>query len=385
MTDDPLRVLLWAPVPPPLGGVARWAERYGRSAAAAGIEVETVDTAPRTEAFTERSEFRLDRLKPAARAFAQLSKTLARFHPQVAHLTTTLSWATPRDIAAAWVCQRVGVPTVLHIRASTHIIEWRDKMPAWRRALLDHALQSVDAVLVLSVELEAYLKQAVPRARIERIPNMIEVAEAAEQSEGAAVLPPRTRPRVLFIGKRTPKKGVGELADAVLALDGVELAIVGGPGGAIDPEHARTMEASLAQLRAAGRLVETDELPPEQVTRAYREADVFCLPTWREGLPNVLLEAMAAGMACVATPVGAIPEVLREDRGILVPVNDRVALTEALGRLLADSELRRAYGQRAQQAALAEYGTQAVMARYRALYVDLIAQRGSGGQAARRN
>jgi glycosyltransferase involved in cell wall biosynthesis len=117
--------------------------------------------------------------------------------------------------------------------------------------------------------------------------------------------------------------------------------------------------------------VETGRVSPEQATRSYREADVFALPTHREGFPNTLLEAMAAGLPCVATPVGAIPEMLEGEHGLLVPVGDVRALREALGRLVRDPGLRARLGQAVRERVGERYSLDAVMRRYRALYLEL--------------
>jgi glycosyltransferase involved in cell wall biosynthesis len=171
-----------------------------------------------------------------------------------------------------------------------------------------------------------------------------------------------------------PLKGLGELAEAVLDLEGCELAVVGGEaGGAIDAAADRRMADALARLRSHGRLVETGPVSPEQATRSYREADVFALPTHREGFPNTLLEAMAAGLPCIATAVGAIPEMLEGDCGILVPVGDVGALREALAGLIGNAALRARLGQSARERVAERYALEAVMRRYRALYLELAA------------
>jgi glycosyltransferase involved in cell wall biosynthesis len=93
--------------------------------------------------------------------------------------------------------------------------------------------------------------------------------------------------------------------------------------------------------------------PRAELAPLYAEADVFAFPTWREGFPNVVLEAMAAGLPLVATPVGAIPDVVREgDEALLVPARDPDALAAALQRLVSDAALRRAMGARARERAL---------------------------------
>jgi len=365
-----LRVGLWGPVPPPLGGIGVWTLRYLAGAAAAGLDVSLIDTSPKGHQISERSAFRVGRLHLAARSLWHLGGLLRRRRPDVVHLTTSLFWATAREAAALALCRRARVPTVLHIHASSQIIQWREGLGRPQRLLLDATLQSADCLLVLSRELEAYLREVLPRQRIARIGNMVDLAPP-----GTPVLPPRQRLRVLFVGACTPLKGLTELADAMLGLPDAELIVVGDPGEAMDPQRGAALTEALARLRATGRLTTAGELPPERTGQIYREVDVFALPSHREGLPTVLLEAMAADLPCVVTGVGAIPEVIAGGLALQVPVADVGALRTALARLLGDASLRASLGSQAGFSVRARYGVAAIMAQYRALYGDVCGPR----------
>jgi glycosyltransferase involved in cell wall biosynthesis len=368
----PLRVCLWAPVPPPEGGISRWTVRYCSEAPKFGLEVPVVDTALRSASFTERSHFSLSRMRAGFRALSELQRVLRRERPHAAHITTSLFWATPRDMLALWLCRLHGVPAVLNIRASSQIVTWREGLGPLRRLLLDIALRSAAAITVLSRELRGYLECSIPSLRVRLIPNMVSVNELGSQVRTAdyRIPPRRAKHRVLYAGFRTPLKGVGDLADAVLGLDDCELILAGGDGEAADPAMRARMEASLQQLRRAGRLMETGILAADELLSLYRQVDLFVLPTYREGLPNVLLEAMAAGLACIATPVGAIPDVLTTDCGVLVPVADPSALRNAIRELLCDDTRRHELGARAQLRISEHYSTDAVMTAYRSLYSE---------------
>ncbi len=142
-----------------------------------------------------------------------------------------------------------------------------------------------------------------------------------------------------------PKKGFDMLVEAssLLADRGVEVeATLAGEDG----EHSEEIRRLIA-ARGVGRRFElAGPLDQSELHRAYLGADVFCLPCRiladgdRDGIPNVLVEAMACGLPVVTTPVSGIPELVRaEDNGLLVPPDDPEAVAEALLRLRTDPEL----------------------------------------------
>jgi len=108
--------------------------------------------------------------------------------------------------------------------------------------------------------------------------------------------------------------------------------VVGAPDGEADARPA--IAEAVARHRLEGRVHLVGPQSPEQLVDWYNAADVFCLATTREGSPNVLLEALACGLPCVATPVGGNPEAVRGARqGMLVdpaPASMAQALERAL-------------------------------------------------------
>jgi glycosyltransferase involved in cell wall biosynthesis len=174
--------------------------------------------------------------------------------------------------------------------------------------------------------------------------------------------------RVLFVGWLLEAKGVRELLEAAARLPDMHLTLVG-------PEETSFVATLRAPLEALGSRVRVlPARPRAEVIALYHEADLFVLPTWREGFPNVVLEAMAAGLPVVATPVGAIPDAVRDgEEGLLVPVRDARALERALATLIADPELRLAMGRRARARAEAVFSLPAVVEQLEAVYQELLA------------
>ena len=137
----------------------------------------------------------------------------------------------------------------------------------------------------------------------------------------------------------------------------------------------------LAELQAASAPWRTQAHFPGSVLRdtlpdLYRAADLFVLPAVHDakgnvdGLPNVILEAMASGLPVVATGISGIPLAVEPERtGLLVPERDAAALAAALLSLLADPERARAMGERGRRKAAAELTWDVVAARYREGYL----------------
>jgi glycosyltransferase involved in cell wall biosynthesis len=111
---------------------------------------------------------------------------------------------------------------------------------------------------------------------------------------------------------------------------------------------------------------------PDEVAARLRRADVFALPSHREGLPLALLEAMAAELAVVVTPVGEMAAVVEDGAcGVVVPASDAPRLASVLRALAADRSRVRALGTAARRRVASAYAADAGIARLRALWSEL--------------
>jgi glycosyltransferase involved in cell wall biosynthesis len=133
---------------------------------------------------------------------------------------------------------------------------------------------------------------------------------------------------IIYVGRLVHTKGLRELIDAFESLAGEDprcrLVLVGeGPmrGGLLD---------LISRCGLADRVVLTGGLPPARVADWICAADVLTLPSWSEGYPNVVVEALACGRPVVATDVGGTREIVSSFNGVLIPPRDTGALREAL-------------------------------------------------------
>jgi len=141
--------------------------------------------------------------------------------------------------------------------------------------------------------------------------------------------------RLLFVGRLAEQKGLPILLDALAKVEGATLDIAG------DGPERKLLEQRVDELNISDRVKILGYQSQTQVRALLKEADLFVMSSFAEGLPVVLIEAMAAGVPVVATWVAGIPEIVRDEHnGLLVPPGDAKALAQAIRRLLNDPDLR---------------------------------------------
>jgi glycosyltransferase involved in cell wall biosynthesis len=256
----------------------------------------------------------------------------------VLHLNLAVQGSTWRKLILAWIAHGMGVPYVLHLHGAEYQEFWtevpnrRNRATGW---LFAHAAR----VIVLGTIWEQFVLSRVPGigSRLLIVPNAAPRPVLEHRGGGNQV-------HILFLGRVGDRKGVPQLGAALARMQGDPSwrATIAGDGN---------VEAARVAAREAG-LADRVDIPgwvgPEQVAELIANADIMVLPSFHENLPISVIEAMAAGLAIVATPVGAVEDIITDEvNGLLVPPGDVDALTLALQRLVADPALRARLGKAA--------------------------------------
>lgn len=362
-TDEPmrpLRLLLIVRKPPPKGGIARWTLLVmGWLQGQGEVLFRHVDTASRWRALDDPSipkQLVLGMLQGFHDAWRVLVQ-LVRFQPDVIHLTTSGGMAGMRDIVFMCLARLFRVPAVYHIHFGR--IPELVKSGGWEWQLLRRAMRMAHKVVVIDPKTGLALKEILPPQKLVLVPNGI-VLEGIPPTKTSASDRTKT---VYFLGWVVPTKGIRELMEAWQAVDrpGWELKVAG-PG---DRAYRQEMAGGLAN---GAKVQFLGELSQSQGWNLMQEADIFILPSYTEGFPYVILEAMAAGKAIVATRVGAIPDMLDAETaypcGLLVEPKEPRALGEVLSLVMSDSALRSELGRRARAKVERSYDARMVFGRY---------------------
>ena len=204
------------------------------------------------------------------------------------------------------------------------------------RWLIAAVLRLPDTVIAQSAFAQGVIRAAGRSGEIILLPNWSRTLPAVPVRSGGQA------PQCLFIaGLEARRKGVEEVIAAAQMLRA---------RGCLARIHiVAATPALVARIVALGLSGVTSEGPAAHasVLAAMARCDVFLLPSHGEGFPNSLVEAMAVGMACIATPVGAVPEMAEGGGVVTVPVGDAGSLADAIERLAYSAARRQELGQRA--------------------------------------
>jgi glycosyltransferase involved in cell wall biosynthesis len=238
----------------------------------------------------------------------------------------------PDGVAAVQLGRRLGVPVVLTARGSDVNVLARVAAP---RRMIVGAIRGAARVVAVSEALRIELVHlGAEESRISVLRNGVDLDVFRP---AASATPARARKRLLLVGHLKEGKGHRLAIDAMAELADAELVIVGDGPLRDDLERYARERGVQERVRFAGRVAHA-ELP-----RFYNDADVLVLASEREGMPNVVLEALACGTPVVATAVGGIPEVLTDPvAGVLMTSRSPRALVTAVEQLFAVYPVRAA-------------------------------------------
>jgi glycosyltransferase involved in cell wall biosynthesis len=255
-----------------------------------------------------------------------------------------VDWAYPDGCGVAKIARWLDVPFVISVAGSDANVYMTWLIRRWQ---IRRMMRQSGSVITRSQALCDVLKSnGVPALKIRTIYNGVDCdlyrpfpRDEVLRSLGIAA----GEPTAIYVGRLSPEKRVEDLLTAVAILSRtqnrkVRLLVVG------DGPLRSPLETMATELGIAAHVHWLGAQPPSAVARLISAANVLCLGSLREGVPNVLMEAMACGVPVVATRVGGIPEVVPDFAGILVPPSNAekfaTGIATALDRVWLPEKVR---------------------------------------------
>lgn len=259
----------------------------------------------------------------------------------VVHLHGTVGLSLFRKSFFIWLARISGCRIAFHFHAPQSVFEQFFEKPGFVRSYALATLKQCDAIVVLSDSWKEIVRAVLPDSEIVVIYNPVMEALGGTRSHVEESLD------VLYLAHLIRRKGFDDLVKAFAkVVDNVPDArlVFCGSG---ETKYAQELSEELDISR---NVVFRGWIPETEIAKELSTAAVFCLPSYDEGLPMGILEAMSSGVAVVATPVGGIPDVLfHEDNALLVDPGDIEGLSTQLTRLLTDKVLRKRLADKALQ------------------------------------
>lgn len=256
-----------------------------------------------------------------------------------------------------------GIPVILHLHGSETKLFY-NSLPAFAQRLISRQLTLASAVLVLSESWRLFVLEVAPKAHVIVLPNYVELPEPAARPINNAKI------NVLFLGLVGDRKGVYDLIEAFAAAvkNVPQLFLRIGGNGDVDKAKALIRKLGLeANIECLGWV------SGEAKIDLLREADIFVLPSYNEGLPVSILEAMSWSIPVITTTVGGIPELI-EDRvnGFLISPGNISALQNLLEQLGSDPAIRRRSGMAGRASIQKQYSKEVILPKLASLYAGYV-------------
>jgi glycosyltransferase involved in cell wall biosynthesis len=315
------------------------------------------------------------RLKTAFVAFTSLIGLLLRRRVSFIHCHAAMKGSFWRKSIFALLAKVFDVPVALHLHGGI-MKEFVARQPFLLRKLIQWILSKQSVVIVLSKSWKEYVKSISPNANIHILSNYVVLPEL----NGIEIRNDSRHIDVLFLGVINQAKGVFDLLPAfkdALSLQPTLRLVIGGKG---EIERA---QAIAKELKIESNVIFTGWVSGEEKLKLLRQAQLYVLPSYNEGLPVSVLEAMSWQIPIISTRVGGIPELVRDGiDGLLITAGDQSALAKAISRIGQDAELRRQMGANARQHVECNFSREVILPQLEALYQSLMQNNVSGSDGS---
>lgn len=276
----------------------------------------------------------VQKIKTFLKALAQLIGILSSQKIDIVHTHVSEGGSAFRQAITTLIAVVFKKPVIMHTHGSEFHLFYHS-LPALMRRGMSWILGRCVYVIVLSESWKTFYVNEVNLAfeKVIVLPNAVTIpSQLPDRSHRSQVL-------FVFFGRIGQRKGAFDLVHAFanLAPDLQHQAklLLAGDGQVEEIRHL------VQELGLTSHITVLDWITPEQREEFSQQADVFVLPSYNEGLPMALLEAMSWGLPVITTPVGGIPEVVQSgENGILVEPGNIVQITDAMATLVQDRDYR---------------------------------------------
>ena len=348
--DDRIKVLMVGPDRSVHGGISGVVNNYYDAGITEKVDLNYIGT------MVEGSKLR--KLWQAVKAYIRFLKLLPEY--PIVHVNVASDSSYYRKSLFIKAAKRAGRKIVIHQHGGDFETFYEKEQNDRGRARIRQVLSMGDVFLVLSPKLKQFFKGILEPSKVILCPNAVPVPDSIEKEYG--------KQRILFLGRLCKEKGLRELFSVLPQLHGQFPQMHVLLGGIWEDEELLEEAAKMKEY-----VTDLGWLQGEAKKNYLRTSDLFVFPTYFEGQPVSVLEAMAYQCGIVATRVGGIPQMIEQEQtGLLIEPKDPEGLKSALQKLLSDPELCERLGKNARAKVQKEFSIEKSLQELIKIYQQLV-------------
>ncbi len=332
MFADKRKICMIVQAPTVKGGIAAVVNGYRDSQLEKKYEIIYV------ESYKDGSK--LTKLLKSIKGYFHFAKVLIIDKPELIHIHSSFGPSFYRKLPFIYIASWAKKPIVNHIHGAD-FDEFYTNANTKKKNLIKKIYNKCTVLIALSTEWKERLSQIVPERKITVIENYSILHENALDQR----MQRKSNKTVLFLGEIGKRKGCYDIPAVVervvKEIPDVKF-VIGGAGSEVDE---KAVKYSFQKVGVAGNVIFPGWVRGENKDRLLREADVFFLPSYNEGMPMSVLDAMGYGLPVVSTNVGGIPKIVRNgENGYCFNAGDIEAFSKHIIELLKDVKLCQSKG-----------------------------------------
>lgn len=339
-----IKVLISGHLPPPVGGMATYYQTLLSSNLGDQVEVHFVQTSSQKRQLANSGTATFSNLVSALQDGLRYTRSLLKIRPQVAHIGTAFGLSFLKHSYCVLISRLAGCRVLLHPHCSLQVL-YTQKSKPWK-AFFRAIVRRTHGLIVLSKEW-LQLAEETPGLPIYYLPNCVDLRPYQQVCASRASQSAAPRPvSILYLGYLGQAKGSFVILEAAALLKSSSpQMLIQLVGSELTPGEVERLH----QQVKAGQLADLVHLSPPRFDQdklaAFQSADIFIYPSFHEGVPMAVLEAMSAGLPVIATRVGGLPDVVQNRlTGILIDPGQPQQLAAAILALVNQADLRLAMG-----------------------------------------
>lgn len=332
-------ILIVGPTPPPMGGIASYVENMLKSDLVKEYDILHLNTA---RSFTIKKSS-LKNLILTSKNFLKLVYLLLFYKPKIVHIHTSSYSAFWEKSIFLIISKLFAKKVIFHVHGGG-FKNFYQSNGLFIRSLIRFFLNISDIIIVLSNVWKEFFLQIIEAEKIRAIPNAVDSSFYEIDRTKNLVNHPYIQ--ILFAGYLSTDKGIYDILDSIPLVIKKHKDVKFLFAGADDkPGELEIIKKKIIDNNIGEYVSFLGILSKKEMSSIYKKSDIFILPSYIEGMPMTILEAMAAGLPVISTPVGGIPEVVEDCvNGFLVIPGDSKNLGDKIIELIENKELRNIIG-----------------------------------------